>query len=224
MKKRRIRVLLDIALTLLLGIQMAYSLVGELSHEITGLCMIALLVLHHMMNGGFHRRLFTGRYTPYRIVLTLIDAAMLTIFLTQGISGLMMAKHIRALNSDGANWARQAHLVGAYWGFVLCGVHAGLHMTGLCRKWTRLDNKVVKWTAAFGLIAVSVYGATVFVHHKLWDYMTLRQQFVFFDFSQPLERFFLDYLFTLVLFVMVGCLLGSILQNMTRRSNDRRKT
>lgn len=63
MKKQKM--MLDVLLTLLLGIQMAYSLIGEVSHEITGLCMIALLILHHALNGGFHRNLFKGRYTPY---------------------------------------------------------------------------------------------------------------------------------------------------------------
>ena len=39
------KIILDIALTLLLGCQMAYSLISEVSHEITGICMFALLVL-----------------------------------------------------------------------------------------------------------------------------------------------------------------------------------
>lgn len=57
------KIILDVFLTLLLGCQMAYSLISEVSHEITGLCMIALLVLHHILNGGFHRHLFKGRYS-----------------------------------------------------------------------------------------------------------------------------------------------------------------
>ena len=211
------KIILDIILTLLLGCQMAYSMISEISHEITGLCMIVLLVLHHILNGGFHRRLFKGKYTPYRVVLTAIDAAMLVIFLTQGISGLMMAKHIRLFNITGANWARQAHLAGAYWGFVLCGVHAGLHMTGLARKWQRIDRRGLKACVALIVIVSAAYGAVAFVHRGFPDYMTLRQQFVFFDYSEPLPAFFRDYFFILFLCMSAGCGIGCVLTRRRRQ-------
>ena len=193
MKKKKI--ILDVCLTLLLGCQMAYSLISEVSHEITGLCIIALLALHHALNGGFHRHLFNGRYSPYRVTLTAIDVAMLVIFLIQGISGLMMAKHITLFTVTGANWARQAHLAGAYWGFVLCGIHAGLHMTGLVRKWQKAKRPGLKAFVALIVIASVTYGAVAFVQRGLPGYMTLRQQFVFFDYSEPLSAFFRDYIF-----------------------------
>lgn len=206
------KIILDIILTLLLGVQMGYSLVGEGSHEITGLCMIALLALHHALNGGFHKRLFKGKYPPYRIALTAIDAAMLVIFLMQGASGLMMAKHIRVFNVAGAGWARTAHLLGAYWGFALCGVHAGLHMTGLARRGGKRF-----WIPA--LIAAA-YGAFAFVKRGLPQYMTLIQQFVFFDFSEPLALFYLDCALILFMFMALGCLLGHGLQSNGRRKHS----
>ena len=215
MKKRKIA--LDVVLTLLLGTQMAYSLISEVSHEITGLCMIALLALHHVLNGGFHRRLFKGKYTPYRIALTAIDAAMLVIFLLQGASGLMMAKHIRLFNVAGANWARMVHLLGAYWGFSLCGVHAGLHMTALVRRWIGIENRARK--AAIGIVALAVVagGVEAFVRRGLPGYMTLAQQFVFFDYSEPLSLFFLDYARMLLMLMALGSAAGYGLQCVKRR-------
>ena len=214
MKKRRMKLALDVALTLLLGCQMAYALVGEASHEITGLCMLALLALHHALNGGFHRRLFKGRYTPYRAALTAIDAAMLAIFLAQGLSGLMMAKHVRVLSgASGAGWARKVHLLGAYWGFALCGVHAGMHMTGLLRK--GLSTR--RWVPLGAALAAAGYGAYAFIARGLPAYMTLRQQFVFFDYGEPLARFFLDYAAMLALFMALGGALGCALQSLKGR-------
>ena len=131
-----------------------------------------------------------------------------------GISGLMMAKHIRLFNVTGANWARQAHLAGAYWGFVLCGIHAGLHMTGLARKWKKIQRRGLKVCLALIVIASAAYGAVVFVQRGFPDYMTLRQQFVFFDYSEPLPAFFRDYAFMLFLCMSAGCGIGCLL---TRR-------
>lgn len=202
-------------LTQLLGCQMAYALVGELSHEITGLCMLALLAAHHAMNGGFHRRLFKGRYTPYRVALTLIDALMLVIFLLQGISGLAMAKHVTLFSGGmSAGWARKFHLLGAYWGFALCGVHAGLHMTALVRRWRKLRSRAARVVIAVLALSATGYGAFALVKHGLPGYMTLRQQFVFFDYNEPLVVFLIDYGFILLMCMAVGCALGCLL---TRR-------
>lgn len=209
--------MLDVLLTLLLGVQMAYSLISEVSHEITGLCMIALLVLHHVLNGGFHRNLFKGRYTPYRAILTVIDAAMLVIFILQGVSGLVMAKHIRILNVDGASWARTVHLLGAYWGFCLCGVHAGLHMTSMVRRWRATKHPPKKAAIAAAALAVVAYGLVAFIRRGFPGYMTLKQQFVFFDYSEPLARFFVDYAFILIMCMALGALLGYGLQTIKRR-------
>lgn len=217
MNKQRIKRILDIALTLLLGVQMAYSLVGEASHEITGLCMLALLALHHALNGGFHRRLFRGRYSPYRGALTAIDAAMLLIFLMQGVSGLAMAKHVTLFSGGlSADWARKLHLLGAYWGFALCGVHAGLHMTPLVRRWQKLRSRPAKILWALAVVASVGYGIFAFVKRGLPGYMTLKQQFVFFDFGEPLAFFFIDYAFMMASWMAAGCAAGWAL---TRKKN-----
>ena len=223
--KNRVKRILDVAMTLALGCLMAYSLVGELAHEILGLTMLALLILHHALNGGFHRALFRGRYTPYRAALTLIDALMLVLFAVQGASGLMMARHVRLIpGAGGAAWARTAHLLGAYWGFALSGVHAGLHMTGLVRKWKKSKNRPGKTVAALAALGGVIYGGAALGKRSLWDYMTLKQSFVFFDYGEPLWRFFLDYAFILWLFMALGCALGVMLQKLpVRRSKTKTK-
>ena len=203
--------ILDVALTLLMGCLMAYSLVGEMAHEILGLAMTALLVLHHLLNGAFYRRLPRGRYTPYRAALTLLDALMLGVFLLQAVSGLMMARYVRLLPVSGADWARKAHLLGANWGFMLCGVHAGLHMTALPGRWRGLPNLVAKAGVGCCVLGTAAYGGLAFIRRGMPGYMTLRQQFVFFDFGEPIVYFFVDYAFILAFFMALGCVLGCAL-------------
>ena len=47
MKKKNLRLVLDIAMTVLLPMLMAYSLIGEAFHEIIGTAMLFLFVVHH---------------------------------------------------------------------------------------------------------------------------------------------------------------------------------
>ena len=41
---------IDIAMTVLLPMMMAYSLIGEAFHEITGTALLVLFIVHHILN------------------------------------------------------------------------------------------------------------------------------------------------------------------------------
>ena len=87
-------------------------------------------------------------------------------------------------------------------------------MTGLVRKWQKAKRPGLKAFVALIVIASVTYGAVAFVQRGLPGYMTLRQQFVFFDYSEPLPAFFRDYAFILFLWMVIGCGMGYLL---TRR-------
>lgn len=53
MAKKKIRLIMDIAMTVLLPMLMAYSLIGEKFHEIIGTLMFALFILHHVLKRYF---------------------------------------------------------------------------------------------------------------------------------------------------------------------------
>ena len=205
-------------MTLALPCLMAYELIGQETHEILGLCTVGLFILHHAMNWQWHRNLFRGRYTAYRAVLTVLDILMIIIFIDQAVTGIMMAKHaFPDLPHVGRrSFARVLHLLGAYWGFTVCCLHAGMHMTGMIRKWIGKTGiaKILPAALALGL---SGYGVYAFIMRGLPKYMTLREQFVFFDFDEPLTGFFLDYMVILLTLMLLGCLLGYGLQRLGRR-------
>lgn len=216
--KNTFKRILDIVMTLALPCLMAYELIGEATHEILGLCTVALFILHHALNWNWHKRLFLGRYTVYRAVLTVLDILMIVVFIDQAVTGILMAKHVfPALPHVGRrSLARMLHLLGAYWGFTLCCLHAGMHMTGLMQKWRRKTGAAKILPAALAL-GIAAYGAHAFIHRNLPTYMTLREQFVFFDYDEPLALFFLDYAAIMALLMLLGCALGAALQTMKRR-------
>ena len=69
-----VRIIIDILMTVLLSILMAYSLVGEQAHEILGVLMFALFIAHHVINrkwwtGLFQRKIQCGSYFKHSRVL-----------------------------------------------------------------------------------------------------------------------------------------------------------
>lgn len=65
--KAVVKLAVDAAMTVLLLLLMAFELVGRAVHEWIGVGMFFLFVLHHLLNRGWTKRLFQGKYTPYRV-------------------------------------------------------------------------------------------------------------------------------------------------------------
>ena len=210
MKKKRMAV--DAAMTVLLPCLMAYSLIGETFHEVAGVAMLVLFIAHHILNRAWFKGLFRGRYSPYRAFSTAVNLLLCVVMVCLPLSGIMMSKHLfRFLPTDGlSSTARTMHLLLSYWGFLLMSLHIGSHVDAMLKK-------TPKWLGvAAG--AVSLYGAYAFVKRGLPLYMTLRSQFVFFDYSEPRIFFFADYLAIMALFATLGHGIGKLLKGNRRKT------
>ena len=49
-RKRKLQIVIDLGMTLLLPLLMTYSLIGETAHEWLGTAMLLLFVAHHILN------------------------------------------------------------------------------------------------------------------------------------------------------------------------------
>ena len=196
----------DILMTVMLPLQMAYSLIGERFHETEGVILFALFLTHHVMHLNWWRNLFKGRYNAYRIFNTAVNIALSVIMLCLPFSGIAMSKHLFTFlpTAGFAADARTVHLCLAYWGYILMCVHLGMHIDAMLKK-------KPNWLK-YPVTVVSLYGVCAFIRRDIPVYMFLRSQFVFFDFSQPRIFFFADYLSIMILFAAVGFQIGKILK------------
>ena len=199
-KKKQI---VDIAMVVVLPFLMTYELIGEATHEILGIAMLALVVTHHLLNRSWHTHLLRGKYTLQRAVMTAMDALLFALLILQAVSGIMMAKHTFGFlpHVGRRSIARTIHMTGAYWSFALMCVHAGFHMLPLVRKLQK--RSAWRKIAAVGML-ISIYGVYALVKRQLPGYMFMQLQFAFFDYDEPLVFFLLDYLAIMMLFVALG--------------------
>ena len=208
--KKKIRIVVDCGMVLLLPLLMAYSLVGEAAHEYLGIGMFVLFAAHHSLNAAWWKHLLRGRYTPFRIFGTAINVALAVIMLALPISGMILSRHVfRFLHLGGAAAARTVHLLASYWGLVLMSVHAGMHgrmISGMLRKKfnIRRSSKVRTWTLRLIAVLLAVCGIYALVQQKISSYLFLRTQFVFVDFSKPVLWALIDYFLMIWLFAIIG--------------------
>ncbi len=206
-----IKIIVDVLMTLALLFLMGYQLWGEAAHEWAGAGMLVLFLAHHILNRGWYKSLFKGRYTPRRVVQICADTLLLITMLAQMYSGIVMSRHVFAfLPIDGGMaLARRLHILGAYWGFILMSVHLGLHWNmflGMARKRTGMTAPSKPRNLLLFLIGllIAVYGAFVFIDRDFPTYLFLQSEFVFLDYGEPLWSFYLDYISLMGLWVFLA--------------------
>lgn len=210
-----LRPVVDIAMTLLLLLSMAYEMVGPafevfceklfgfafdgyeygaLMHEAIGTAFLLLIAFHLWLNRHWLMSMFKGRYNASRAVLVLADILLIVDVAFLFVSGVMMSRALDLYVDEGMSFARTAHLLSSYWGYVIMSFHIGLHF-----------RKFPLW-----LLAPMAYGVFAFIQRQIGDYMFLRSEFVFFDFDEPIGYFFLDYIAVMLLFAGLGCAVMSV--------------
>ncbi len=76
MKKKKLRLVIDISMIIVLPMLMAYSLIGETFHEIIGTIMFGLFIAHQIINRRWYANFFKGRYTAPRVFQTVLNLAL----------------------------------------------------------------------------------------------------------------------------------------------------
>ena len=220
----RIKIITDALMTFALLFLMGYQFWGDIAHEWAGAGMFILFIAHHILNKGWYRSLFKGKYTPARIFQLIVDILVFLAMVGLMVSGVILSNHVFAFLNirGGMAFARVLHMSASYWGFVLMAVHLGLHwgifinMAGKAFKITAPSQKRRILLNISGA-GIAVYGLFVFIHRNLLSYMLVFTEFVFLDFSEPVLRFYVDYLAMMGTFVFLAYYLSMFLRKINHQ-------
>ncbi len=174
---RKLKIIIDVLLTMALLFLMGYQFWGDEAHEWAGAAMFVLFIVHHILNRSWHKNLFRGSYSPSRIFLLVVDLLLSAAMLGLMVSGVILSNHVFAFLpiSGGTAFARLLQI-----------------------KRPSSVRKILLPVIGAG---IALYGLTVFIKRNLLSYMFLRTQFVFLDFGESMILFYLDYLAMMGLFV-----------------------
>ena len=221
-----VRHLVDLLMTVVLVLLMAYFLTDQEIHEWLGAGMLVLFIAHHMLNRKWLKALNQGKYTPFRVLQTALVLLVLLCMLGSMLSGIWMSRYVfDSLPTQGhMGLARTAHLLCAYWGFLLLSAHLGLHwgiMLGAARKAAGNRKPSALRTVVLRVLTcgISAYGVFAFIKHQIADYLFLQSHFVFFDYEQPPALYFLDLLAMMGLWIALSYYLGKALRSRTGRTS-----
>jgi hypothetical protein len=203
--KARIKVVLDVIMTAMLIAQMAYHVIGDKVHEITGSLLLLLFIVHNILNRNWYKGLLKGKYGATRIIRTSINLLLAISMLGMIVSGIMLSPLSYLLSFRSGMLGRRLHMLSTAWGFILVSAHLGLH-------WDRVVGMITRFThgrippLVFRLAALGIasYGVYAFFIRQLVHKMFLLIDYDFFDDEEPAVFFFIDYIAVMGLLACVG--------------------
>lgn len=197
--KLPLRILLDLIAATLLVASLAYYWLDNLSHELMGSSLFALVAAHVVLNRRWCGALLKGRYHAKRLISVAINLAFLAVMLILMISSAALSRSLLGFAGFNPGIAvRQIHMLAAYWAVACLGVHLGLqwpivmktarhvfHTTGS----SRIRSTLLR---AFTLI-ICLYGIRSSFEMTFGSKITLTYTLDMWDFHTQTFRFFMNF-------------------------------
>ncbi len=158
---RALKLALDAVMLILLVLMYRKQVISMAFHEIGGLALIGLFLIHNLINGHWitatTRKLF-AKGTPGMVrARYIVDALLLIAFLTIGIAGVLINKTLFTIHVGGN--AKMLHYFASAIAIILMGVHLGLHADYIFGKlFKKGANKIAKIATASLLAALVAFG------------------------------------------------------------------
>lgn len=226
----KLKIGIDLLMTVGLLLSMSYLLIGKTFHEFNGAFLLVLIIVHNVLNRKWYKGLFSGRYRAVRIYQTVINILMFLAVFCSILTGIILSQVVFGFipASGLTGFARALHLPAVYWSFTLISMHLGLHwglILGLINRATgqKTSSRVGVWVLRLLGFIIVIIGIRAFIKHDLWSYMTMQNQFVFFDVDQHLVFFFAEYIAMITMWAWISYYLKKLIEKVEGRQKQKSK-
>ena len=220
------KIIVDLGMTILLMLLMAFELIGRTAHEWIGAGMFVLFIVHHILNRKWSGNLFHGKYSSYRSLQTVSAVLVFLTMLGSMVSAGLISREVFAFLpiSGGRSFGRTLHMLCAYWGFLFLSFHLGVNwnmILGMAGKlWGKPSKLRARLIRTAGIL-IAAYGVYALLRRDIPSYLFLQNQFVFFDFEELIIFFFCDYIAIMGLMSWIGHYFSKLLMRLVKSRCDR---
>lgn len=74
---KKFRIIIDVLMYIIFIVLMGHHITENKIHEILGIVMFILFIIHNLLNLKFYKTIFKGKYNLKRLFLTTIDVLLL---------------------------------------------------------------------------------------------------------------------------------------------------
>lgn len=188
----------DLSMTVLMIVAMAYQITGNTIHEWVGMSLFVLFIVHNVFNRKWYKTILKAKYTARRMLGVLVNLLFLVSVAVILISSIPISADVFPyLSSSNDMMWRQIHVLTSYWGFIFMAVHIGLSwgmvlqavrsMTGLKRE-SRIGSVGLRVLA----VIIVIYGVQTSFEQDMGERLTIYNPFG--GSNDSAMEFLMDYL------------------------------
>ena len=122
------------------------------NHGVFGFALFALFIVHHLLNTGFYKATFKGKYNANRILFSGTTWLLFVFMILMAVSSILMSGAVfYFMPIPLMQYSRTFHTFSCSWAFVIMGFHLGLHLHS---KMNRLEKRkifIFVWILLFAL-------------------------------------------------------------------------
>ena len=217
MLKKKIKIIVDALMTIIFVLLMCRQITGVFTHEILGVAVIVLFIIHQILNINYYKGLLKGKYNRLRTAYLIIDILLLIMMIVMIISAIFISQDVfKFLNLGNELIGRNLHNISVYTIYVLIGLHMGLHYNSIIKnKNTRIVANVF-----LGLMGL-LFGINGFIKKKFIEKITLKLMYPLYS-EENIIVFLLDYIGILLMFVMIGYIIYCLATWKKQPNKDRK--
>lgn len=192
-----LRLIFDFAAAGLLLIGLAYYWLDNAVHEIVGMGMFLLIIVHNVFNRRWYKTIPRSRHEARGAVnsatILLLAATMVVLLVTS----LMISRTVFSfLPLGGGFTTRQIHIFVAWWALIIVSLHLGMRwsmLMNLARNLCGLKGTSTLRTAVLRVItaAVAIQGIRSSFELGIGSKLTAQISIYFWDFNESTVGFFL---------------------------------
>ncbi|MEK4013498.1 MULTISPECIES: DUF4405 domain-containing protein [Peribacillus] len=194
-----IRLVIDLSMTVLMLVAMAYQITGNALHELAGVILCLLFITHNILNRRWYRTIFKGKHNVRRILSIVVNLLFLISMAVVIISSVPISRDmIPFIPLTNDTVLLQIHVMTSYWGFIFMAVHIGMSWATIInsvRKMTGITGTNRIRTIAFRVMAVLivVYGVQASFERGMLNKLTIYNPFGWESYDSSM-KFLLDHL------------------------------
>ena len=183
---KKFRIIIDVLMYIIFIILMGHHITDNKIHEILGIVMFILFVLHNILNIKFYKTMFKGKYNLKRFLLTSIDVLLLICFIGIIVSSINISSDVfNFMNIQTKSWGLKLHMLSTSWGFVVMSIHLGVHLNPLLNTVnTKMKKSTFEYIYYLLFIAFMIYGIYSFIKQNYISDMFVLSPFKVYNFNE----------------------------------------
>ena len=178
--------MLMIALVLTL---LANELVDNMIHEILGIFICFVIIVHNILNISWYKNLLKQKYDLQRTYNFVINILLFLSVLTVLISGIITSEELFVfLDLQSSKFLQKVHMASAYWFVIFIGLHLGVQLQKFLRTIKKvssvslnIETLYLKWVVSILVLFLGIYAS---FERGIGNKLFMKSAFDFWDFDE----------------------------------------